>query len=273
MRKIFIVLTFVFSTQLFYSCDKIDDPYVPLPVKEWYGKKAFIEDYTGHKCPNCPDAAKQAAIIDSIYKGKVVIIAVHAGGFATPSPPTFPEDFRTDAGDTWNSFFGFQGYPIGMINRIGFPTNTHKISHTDWASKVGTVISQIPEVGVDIIPKFDTTTRKLSGDVKIKFLKTIKRKLKLQVLITEDSIVAPQKYLSGTITDYVHHHLLRGDVNGIWGEDLTNGLSNTEIDTEIIKTIKKDIPQDWRYNHCNIVVFVYDDKTKEILQAEEAPMK
>jgi hypothetical protein len=266
------LLYIVLASFILQSCDKIDEPYTsPVPAKAWYGKRILIEDYTGHKCPNCPTAAVIANDLKSLYGDQIVIMSVHAGYFANPTPPNFPEDFRTPAGDEWDVFFGISnaGNPNGMINRVGFPTTTHIVNPNSWAAKVGSMMTEIPEVDINISTSYSNSDRKLTGQVKTKFLKTIKKKLKLQILITEDSIIAPQQNASTIITNYVHRHVLRGAVNGSWGSALTDGLANTPIDTEISQNILFTLDSAWSSGHCTVVAFVYDADTYEILQVNE----
>jgi len=278
-------ITIIFSIMIlifFYSCDKINEPYLPLPAKEWYGKRALLEDYTGHFCPNCPDAAEKAALVDSIYGDKVIIVAVHSNDYFSKPRPNLPEDFRTEAGTAWYNFFGIAtaGLPNGMVNRANFPQNAHIVYHDLWPSKVAYTLSQIPEIEIEINSKYDTTNQKLTGTVTTKFLKTIKKKLMIQLLITEDSIIAPQQNHNEIVANYVHRHMLRDVVNGIWGQQLTNGISANTVDSEITYnfnyTLKQNFPPDtpginWR--NASLVVFVYDSENYEILQANQVHFK
>ncbi|NVN94586.1 MAG: Omp28 family outer membrane lipoprotein [Bacteroidetes bacterium] len=271
MKNIYLIFLF-FASIFLSSCDKVDEPYTsPVPAKDWYGKRILIEDYTGHKCPNCPSAAIIATNLKELYGDKIVVIAIHAGYFATPSSPNFPEDFRTTAGTEWDNFFGISnvGNPNGLINRVGFPTTTHVINPNAWAAKTGSILTEIPEVDIDITTSYSNSDRKLIGQVKTKFLKTTKKKLKLQIVITEDSIIAPQQNANTLVTNYVHCHVLRGDVNGKWGIDLTDGQTNTPINTELSQNILFALDPIWESKHCTVVAFVYDADTYEVLQVAE----
>lgn len=277
-----VIIILISLLVFFYSCDKINDPYIPMPVKEWYGKRAIIEDYTGHFCPNCPDAAAMGALIDSIYGDKVIIVAVHSNDYFSKPRPNLPEDFRTEAGTAWYNFFGIAsaGLPNGMINRTGFPQKSHIVYHDLWPSKVSKVLSQIPEMDIEINASYDTVAKKLSGTVTTKFLKTIKKKLMIQLLITEDSIIAPQQNHTNIDPNYVHRHMLRDVVNGIWGAALTNGLAantvNSEINYNFSYSLKQNFPPDTpgiNWKHASLVVFIYDADNYEILQANQVHFK
>src|ERR1035437_3018648 len=90
MKNIFLA-SFTFCILLtFSSCD-----FVTVPEQGSVGttgstgatvqKKELLEDYTGHKCPNCPSAGVIANSILAANPDKVVAIAVHAGWYATPT--------------------------------------------------------------------------------------------------------------------------------------------------------------------------------------------
>jgi len=117
---------------LFHSCTKLDSPYaIAKPrnivdtIMDWDTvnpvKKVLLEDYTGHLCVNCPEAAVIAHNLEGLYGGKLIVMAVHAGMFAAPSATgDFTADYTTPAGDTWNNEFGITSNPNGMVNRKDF---------------------------------------------------------------------------------------------------------------------------------------------------------
>lgn len=277
--KRFLIIIIAISSFYLTSCNKIEEPYtLPVPTKDWYGKKILLEDYTGHKCQNCPSAALIAANIKEQYGEKVIVLAVHAGSFAKPTPPNYPEDFRTVAGDAWNDFFGISlaGNPNGLVNRKGYP-GLHIIAPGEWASKIGNALAEIPEVGITVKNTYNPADSSVSGKIDFKFLKTIKKKLKYQILISEDSIIAPQLNATTIIPNYLHRHMLRASVNGPWGNDLTDGNTFNLIDSEISKSFAYSLKAtdliNYKIKDCSVIVFVYDDATKEILQTEEVHIK
>ena len=88
---ILMVFTIVVFQQ---SCDIAEEPYL-VPVDTLGNgpggpsdgiRKILLEDYTGHKCPNCPEAAVEAHNLKLAYGDSLVIMAVHAGVFAEPAP-------------------------------------------------------------------------------------------------------------------------------------------------------------------------------------------
>src|SRR3954471_6765702 len=78
-------------------------------------KKVVLEEYTGIHCGYCPDGHKIAKAMYVADPANVVLINVHAGGFAGPG--TYQPDYRTTDGNTMNTSFGVNSYPAGQINR------------------------------------------------------------------------------------------------------------------------------------------------------------
>jgi len=112
LKNILLFSFFSFTSAVFISCDKVDDPYegvlvsacerIPGAVNIWGDtanvtvKKMIIEEITGHTCGNCPP--KTALIIDWVdndYKNQVYSVAFHATSFANPVKG-YPADFRTE---------------------------------------------------------------------------------------------------------------------------------------------------------------------------------
>jgi len=64
MKKYLAILS---SILIITSCDIVEGPYLtdetinPIDTTtNTYVKKVLVEDFTGHKCPNCPDAARES---------------------------------------------------------------------------------------------------------------------------------------------------------------------------------------------------------------------
>ena len=94
-------------------------------------KKVLIEDFTGFKCANCPDASSELHKIEEIYPDKVIGIAIHAGSFAEPSG-VFVTDFRTDEGNEITDFRSGAFQP-GLVCKV--PDNV-LLNYTDWVVKL-----------------------------------------------------------------------------------------------------------------------------------------
>jgi hypothetical protein len=275
----------------FYSCDKVKNPTVVTSTAVGTKfdtvrnsavagfKKTLLEDYTGHKCGNCPKAARDASSLTAQYQSSLVVIAVHAGYFAK-TDLIFPDSYTCAVGNAWDGGSpGFNvsntGNPNGMVNRKAYPGFT--LVHKDtWPTTVAMAMNDPMVVKMEIETRYDTTARALNVDTKLTFLQAYPNKVMLQLVLTEDGIVGPQLDYSLTPNDHVDEydfeHMLRTDVNGTWGEDAMAGPINANATT----TLKKEnfaVNSKFRHNHLYLVAFVYDAVTKEVLQVEKLKIK
>ena len=220
-------------------------------------KKVLIEDFTGFKCKNCPEAAVELHAIENLYEGKIVGIGIHVGFFATPAG-SFTTDFRTDAGEELDAYFSasLSGLPIGLVNRMGDPNALSQ--HTDWASTVSDVINQEATVAISIT---DNGSNQIT--VQAKELSNINGNLKLVVCITEDGIIDNQIVGDDVVEDYEHNHVLRTHLNGTWGTNVTLNSDYTSYD------FSYTLDDSWLRSNCNAIAYIYNDSNKEVLQVEK----
>ena len=291
MRKIyffrFLISSFFILLVLFIinGCNKIEPPYKENIISGSNTgnklRKILLEDYTGHRCGNCPRAAKEAHKLDSIYGEQLIVISVHAGGFANPTNPnldtTMVFDFRTSTGTELDNFFGISaaGNPNGMINRIDYPSLTHIKAYSDWSTIIDTMVAQAPTTYLTINNNYDASTRTLNTNIKTEFLQLLSSSYKLAVYITEDSIVKPQldyDLTPDTVYNYLHRHALRGAINSTWGDVISSSGNIAPGDT-IVKNYSFTLNNAWNDSHCAVIAFVYDAATYEIIQVEEKSVK
>lgn len=307
MKKLLILFLI---TIVFISCDKIEGPYRinngngnPIDTNTFI-KKILLEDYSGHTCSNCPNAARELEALIDIYGDKIVPITVHVGKtYARPySPsqaPKYQYDFRTQAGESWNNLFQITnlGLPKGMVNRIGVQNSTHGAEVTNWNPIIQSILNDSPNFGINISSNSSANNsgfvNQLDFDISIKILNTLQGDFNLIVCLTEDSIVNWQKDIAATpnvdVENYVHRHVLRASINTEWGELLQTSSSYYK-DDEINKNYSINLDElqqfninyslntlelgngnsgEWNINKLYIVVFIYDYNTFEIQQVEE----
>lgn len=236
-------------------------------------RKVLVEDYTGQKCGNCPPAAVTAENLENQYKDSVVVLAVHAGGFAVPFG-AYTNDFRTPAGDEWDGPSGFNisgnGNPNGMVNRMGYPTTTHVKAYTNWGSLVSQLAPFNKNQGIklNITTNYDTVQRLLNVDIKPVFLRNYgDTAINLSVVLSEDSIVGMQKDYSKSppdVPNYVFMNLMRGSLNGSWGDALNK-----------CPWYKRGFSVSGTFNdkHLNLIAFAFYATTKEIIQVEKIKLR
>lgn len=268
---------------LMMSCDKVEEPFtrkitIDTTTQE-HQKKVLLEDYTGHTCVNCPDAALIARNLKNNLGDRLVVIAVHAGWFANPTPTgDFTDDFRTETGNAWDATFGISnvGNPNGLVNRKNYPSD-HILSPAGWSGAVMDALDEPVLVDLRLENEYDTTTRQLATDVTVEFVQDIDKNLNLIVVITESGIIAPQKNNNPEtgptpiIYDYVHNDMLRASINSVWGTPVA--AAGTANPVTLKKSFTHTLSQNYNAANCAVVAFVYDTDTKEVLQVVEKELE
>lgn len=257
------------------ACDVIEGDYRENPDviidTTKVAQKILLEDYTGYTCGNCPQAHEIANRLDSIYKGNVIVVGIHAGGYAEPYSK-HPYDFRTEEGNTFDEFFGNSkaGNPNGMLNRRKI-NNTYIVRPTAWNSNVASILAEEAPLEIKLTASLDKGTRKITAKADLRYIKASANNY-ICLMITEDKIVQYQKDYRLTppdINEYLHRHVLRDMITPAWGELVQSG--SIAIGTKFTKDFSFVVPadKDWNLDNLSVVAFVYNkDKEYEVLQAE-----
>lgn len=279
--RFFLFLIPLFSL-IFYSCTKIDAPYaaskhgnIKDTTMNWDTikavKKVLLEDYTGHKCVNCPEAAITARSLEELYEGKLIVMAVHAGFYALPGSGEYTLDLRTQAGEDWNNEFKLVSYPSGMINRKDFG-GSRILGPDKWGNSISEIIDTPPDAQMMFQNSYDSTSGTLLSTVFTHFINPISGTYNITVCLLEDSIIGAQKNNNPNIGpypdwyNYVFNDVLRGSLNSSWGEVLT-----TSVDTRLtyMGRFSETIDPGSIIRNCWILAFVSNSSTREIIQIEK----
>lgn len=255
------------------SCDYIDGPKTvgiePLPSDST--RKVLLEEYSGHRCPNCPPSHRESKKLDSLFGDDLIIVTIHASGFATPVPSLgYPADYRTDLGDAMELNYGASltiGYPAGMINRAEFSgEQLHK--YTTWGQHAATVLSSTAALKLDMDVDYNASSRQASITVDMEYYQDAADNHQLMLIVTEDSLISAQLDGFNQVNDYVHRHVLRDNItSGFWGVPVS-GATISQGDT-FQQQFTYTLDPAWNDKQCSIIAYVLDGDTYEIYQAEE----
>ncbi len=229
MRNLIIPILLIAA---FSGCDIIDQPKgeTASPVVPGGGvtRNVLLEDCTGHLCPNCPQAALIADQLKGVYGDRLVVVAVHMSStFAAPQVPlgdgVYDTDFRTPAGNEYETTFQVSGLPKGLIDRTPY-NNLIPVSRSSWSSAVAQLIDLPASVDLwfDTL-SYNSSTNMVSATVKAAVLNTIPSPQHLTIYLTEDHIIdwqedGSQPLGQQDIENYEHRHVLRAALNSPWGE-------------------------------------------------------
>lgn len=223
---------------------------------------AVLEEYTGVRCTYCPDGHRRAQKLADENPGKVVLINVHVGNYATPSSG-WP-DFTTQWGDGLKSISNLGGYPAGSMNRFTFDgkegtapywkqkDNSMAISRGGFTAAGLDRMSQPTNVNMGMKSEFNASTRELKVTVELYYTgdETIPNFLNVAVL--ENGVVGRQIDAGVDKPDYVHNHMLRTLITGQWGEL----VPTTTKGTRYKKTFTYIVPSTFVADNLEVAAFV-----------------
>ena len=283
MKKSSIIIASLAVIFAMASCDKLKEPYIiesnvtpsdtiPLVASDtanFDGKVVvLLEDYTGVKCNNCPEAGALALQLQEQNEGHLVVLGVHPKSALQNPAGGFP-DFRTDDGNEWNNYFNIAAYPNGLVNRTG-----GVLGSAQWTSAVNNIIGNDAPVRLIVKTEFDDATRELKVSIHSKFLINVaSNDVRLTTCMMEDRIVGKQVTPNGVDENYVHRHVFRGTAdNQTWGRVLSSAESISE-GSNFITNMKFTLSDDYNADEFYIVAFISDNNTKEVLMATETKIK
>lgn len=280
MRKILSILAVPFFMLGMAACDKIEEnDYIKEVDNVQSGsvpKYILLEDYTGVRCVNCPQAGQIALDLQHQYDHKVIVLGVHAGSLSSV-PPNGPfQDFTTEEGTEWYNTFELVGNPIGTINRK-LNGSTYGFDSSKWTESVINTLQEEAVVEMSSMVNYNDATRSLEVNVFSKFLEEkIDTTFNLTVCIMEDSIVGMQVTSQGNNPNYVHRHVFRETMNGAWGESLNGTVDNPTVIAPkemFVKSYTTTLNETYNADQCYIIAYVSNSNTKEVLQVIEKKIK
>jgi len=264
------------------GCDKIEGPYGTTagggPVGgDTIVQNVLLEDFTGHTCQACPNAHREATRLHDIYGDRLIILALHADFWADPYPagaPYFTYDFRNPTSTAIATDFNVIGqpFPKGMVQRMLNPGTSDQLilDWAGWESKTDQWINTVAKAGIEITTSYDNGNRNITADVDLKVVSDLTDPVSLAVYFVEDSIVNWQKDGSTNVQNYIHRHVLRGTLNGTYGEDLGSLTAGTELTKSYTGQLT---PADADAAHVYIVAILTNNVTKEVVQVEEVKLQ
>jgi hypothetical protein len=279
---------------LWTACDEIDEPIVI--VSEQYStdgyldtlyyidsvsittKQVLLEDFTGHKCVNCPEAALAAQDLAESLDNRLVIYSVHAGYYAEPDASGYyTADYRCPVSEQlYNDFQAFAN-PIGLINRVVY-NGSRLVGAGNWETVVMQELAKPNRTELTVRNIYYPNLGKVQTDVYIRFLLPEEDKFTLVMFIAEAGIVSPQKNNNPAIgpspdwLDYEHHNILRGSLNAAYGGYFTeDGTVNQNEDYHSQFIFTPDTT--WVTANCRIMSYILNETSGEVYQVAEAGIK
>ena len=259
------------------SCDVIDEPFkdsiTPIDTVGMVQsdtiiqtqKAVLIEDFTGHRCKNCPKASKAINELDSLFNSQVVPLAIHAG----PSNFTgvnieYPTDFTTQYGDDLATHFGISALPMGLVQRIDYP-NSHQKTYTAWSGITNLELAKSPEALFTLSAEYDGSNRVGVLNYSVEIISNQLNPLWVAAYIKETGIISPQLMPNNSRNEtYVHKNVFRSAPLGPLGLPISeNGGTSGQVFTG---SVTANLDPLWDANECEWVILIYDRSNYKVIQ-------
>jgi len=304
MKKL-IALIFVASVVI-SSCDVVDYPYDTGgagPGDEQFNdtvyndttvlvRRILLEEFTGHTCPNCPEGADIAEQIRVKHPEKFLSVAIHNSGFfskpnlSNPDHP-YPSEFETATGEKLRIKYQFSAFPGGMLNRTrinGTALLDAKVDYIKWAEEVDKLVANTAYMAPRFKLKLENVYNSKSGNrsLRVRYnatcLQNITGNIAIVGYVIESHIIAPQtdnRLTDSYVPDYEHNHVLRvgfpgdGDGKTLFTNPVPGDIAEVITENEEISIAIND---DWKPENMDVIIFLYNSSTGEILHIEEVPL-
>lgn len=266
MKKYILLLLLLSVFAIIPSCDLIDGPYTDevtvKPDDSTFNRRALLIEFTGIKCPNCPDASAEGKRIIDKYKGRVFGMNIHATSLARPDFSKENQfDFRTSPGNEIFQKSNQNAVPSGAVSAF-LDGNAYTNSFLSWESDAAEILSEEAEFEINL-----EKDEKLN--IELEFFKEIEGNFRIAAYLVENNIIGYQLHNSTHIQDYKHNFVLREQILGDLGQDLD--LTQIQDGKLMISSDLPEIGEGWNVENLNIVCFVYHSETGKIYQVNEIP--
>ena len=275
-RLLFVVfpLAFVFVS----SCEEIgpdinlgknqnsvsDTTYIESPVQTPEAKHVVIEEFTGVRCPNCPQGHQIINAIKTANPGKVIAVSFHPINSLGAPYPFSAHDFRSQKSQSLFDYLGQIGLePAAGIDRTVFSGETKiLLDKSKWTSQVANQLANTPKANIDLKTSYNSTSRELTMVVEIHYTQAVSEENKVTVLLAESDIVTAQ--LDGSVIDtfYTHKDIVREFISETQGDIISATLEPGRV---VRKVYKKVLDAGWKEDDMYLVAYLHEFQNSKII--------
>jgi hypothetical protein len=258
-----------------------DTTYITSNVPAQPNKKVLLEDLTGVRCVNCPQAAAKAHELSLKYKDELVVMGVYLTAQPQFTAPWqgFERLSTAVAQEIANAIGNPQGLPSGYVDRYKFGGSTAAFGVNLWDGYIQQRLGTSPvKIELDYA---NGTDNKRVFKTKLTYVAPVAQQHKLALYIIENDIISKQstipgdsiwngvdyqKVTSGYIDDYSHQHVLRTAVTQPLGELLTAPLERGRV---FEKDLEFEWPAAWKQNKSYLIAVVINAQDESVVQVEK----
>ncbi len=240
-----------------------DTTYVESPVAIPELKNVVLEEFTGVKCPNCPQGHQAIATIKAANPNRVVSVSFHPQN-SLGYPYAFSADtFNNDNAQILFDDLGQRGFePVAGIDRILYNSTSVLFDRNAWSGHVTSELALTTPVNLFLDKTYNTTTRELTIVAELHYTQNVAEENKLTLLLTESNIISAQ--LNGSVIDtfYTHNDVQRAFVSAISGDQITQPRDAGRVVRKVYKTT---LAAKWKPENMHILAYVHEYQNSKIV--------
>jgi len=244
---------------LFFYSGVIAQDFVSIEAQN---KNVILEEFTGVRCPNCPQGHTTAAQILEANPDRVWVVGYHPFNSSYTEPYSGDPDFRRHHADALYTvpYCGSERFmPSAFINRREYAGEKIQ-SRGAWTNYTTQHLAEPSPLNVGLGTNYDEGSKQLEIIVEIYYTDDVADENTINVLFTESGMVAQQ---SGGTVDYVHSHVFRETSTAQWGDIITESTSQGSY---IQRTFTFDnSAEEYDMEECEVVAFVVNSTNEEIV--------
>lgn len=246
-----------------------DTTYIAPAVPAAQHKAVLIEDITGVRCNNCPQAAQKVKdILTAKTEDSVVAIALYSSDYNynfTAPWPGFTVLNSSFSSQILSQLGAPQGLPSGYVDRFIFGSQSVRFNpYQSWDNLVNERLKQSTPVNIKL--QKSVSGRKVTIKMILEYTETVSGTQKWSLFVTESDIVSKQTTLTATDDNYVHNHVLRAAIGNAVGNALNASLVPGRV---FEKELEYELPADFNMSKCHIVCVVSDAATEAVVNVRQ----
>ncbi len=211
-------------------------------------KNVVLEELTGIYCTFCPDGHARANVLKNDFPGRVILVNIHAGSYASPDPGDV--DFRTSVGTSINNFLDPSGYPAGAVNRRDHDNDgAMATGRGDWYGIAEDILTETSVVNIAAKANINISTGELVIDVEAYYTDNSYDASgdRLNVMLLQNNIEAVQVGSGSNPSqllpngNYNHQHALRHSFTGNIGQAVSTLIQGSLLQTQFTYALPEKI--------------------------------
>ena len=241
-------------------------------------RQVLVEEFTGVKCPNCPEGHAVLRSLLTSFPNSVNIVSYQAYNSAQTEPikDETRTDNRTQAATEISTivYGGIPSLPTAGIDRApvgGSLLNSRSLwpTITETRSKIASPIN------LTISSAYDAASRQVTATVRMAYTQSVSQPHRLSLALTEGGIVDAQEYPDSVQLDYDHEHVFREFLTSTTGDALLNDMATKEAGRVIERRFVFLLKEAYKPENCYLLGFVHyaDANEKSVLQSAQKKIK